>query len=696
MAISKSFKPAVTPPVGSPEVAAPPEVSTTASMSTDTVAGLPKTVTKQTIPLPKKVFESAVVIAAIKKERGDLTIVRGNQIPDVRRIPTGDFEFDFATGGGFPRGRYSIIFGPESSCLSGGTFIQYEIRTSEGKRQNHKGGTLENLYLRFNGLPRKGQGFYQRPSTVGSEFFAPSVNEEGRIIQNRILAVVKNGQKPVFKVTTQGGLQVIATADHRFLSDEGYVRLGGLDVGSVVMIHNNTPYRTDSPASKAARPALHVKYHPYGTHHMVNGYAYKYVITARLIYEARLNELEYDSYVNRLNSGDLTGLKFLTPDQHVHHRNENFRDNDEQNVVVLDASTHGRIHAWERHNNLRYTAVEDHIISIEPVGVETVYDIEMEDPYPNFVADGFVVHNCKTNLAYLAIAEAQRGPEECNKAVLVDLEGAFDPNWAVQFGIDVEALIVVKPGYGEEAVDIIDALVRAEDVAIIVVDSLATIIASKEIEQSAEKFDVGTSSLLIKRMCNKVNNSLSQEAKRKHDPCVIFINQIRFKIGVMFGNPETQPGGQAMKFLASLIVRVSGKNKIVKEYNPDTPVLKEVHAQIIKSKVGIYRSVFDFEMALQPHGDLSVGETDSWGMVKNELQSAGLLKKPEKGTGYLLEGKLYPTLTVIGDTYNAEKAFAMHLQDLVIKKYSGTKFVIDIVKKTEGEDQPKEESTEGV
>jgi recombination protein RecA len=294
--------------------------------------------------------------------------------------------------------------------------------------------------------------------------------------------------------------------------------------------------------------------------------------------------------------------------------------------------------------------------------------------------------SCKTNLTYLAIAEVQRRPEgEANVAILVDLEHTFDPNWAIQFGIDVEKLHVVKPGYGEEAVDIIDALVRAEDVGIIVVDSLATVVASKEIDGSVEKMDVGTAPTLVKRLVNKITISLSVEAKRDHYPCIILINQTRFKIGQMFGNPETMPGGQTMKFLSSLTVRVNGKNKIVKEYNPDLPVLKEVHAQIIKAKVGVVKSVFDFEMALAPHGSLSVGETDSWTTVKNELQAAGLLVSLGPGKGYTLDGKHYSKLSMIQDTYQAEKSFAMHLQKMVIKLYSGTKIVFDDTKKVEGE-----------
>ncbi len=289
--------------------------------------------------------------------------------------------------------------------------------------------------------------------------------------------------------------------------------------------------------------------------------------------------------------------------------------------------------------------------------------------------------SCKTTFALRAAAVAQRGPKECNKVVFVDVEHSFDTARAEELSVDVDELIVVKPGYGEEAADIIVAVIAAEDVAMVIVDSLAAMISTAEIDKSMEKFDVGTSAILIKRMTNKVNNQLSAEAKRDHYPAVILINQIRYKVGVMFGNPETTPGGKNPHFLSALTVRVSGKNKIVGAVNPDKPSYKELTCDIIKAKVGIIRSHFEFDMAMFAHGDLLAGETKSWGLVKDELQAAGLLKKGPKEKGWELEGKVYPTQQVIEDTYYAEADFSLHLQQLVIAQYDGKKTVFDNTKK---------------
>ena len=282
----------------------------------------------------------------------------------------------------------------------------------------------------------------------------------------------------------------------------------------------------------------------------------------------------------------------------------------------------------------------------------------------------------KTNLTYCMIANAQRLPPPCNKAVFVDLEGTFDPEWAKMFGIDVDELIVVKPSYGEEAMDMIDALVRADDVAALVVDSLAVVVSTKEMEQSSEKFDVGTTAILIKRMCNKLIMALSQEQKRGHTPCVILLNQTRFKVGVMFGDPETMPGGKTMLFLSSLTIRVYGKNKIMKEVHPELAAFKETAAVIKKAKVPITRLSFDYEMCVYPHDGLGVGETRSWSKLQAQLQELGHLVKGKTWTLTLPNKTISaPTLVTLQDTYESDPEFAQACQALVINSSKGKMFL---------------------
>jgi len=272
--------------------------------------------------------------------------------------------------------------------------------------------------------------------------------------------------------------------------------------------------------------------------------------------------------------------------------------------------------------------------------------------------------SCKTNLAYAAAAQAQRDSPNCNKVVWVNLEGTFDPQWAGQFGLDTSQVIVVNPGYGEEAVDLIDAYMRAEDVSLLVVDSIAALVGSKEIGQSAESFDVGTSSLLIKRLVMKMMYAFAKEKATHHEPCVILINQTRYKIGVMFGDPETMPGGEAQKFLASLRIRTYGKNIDVKDVNPNKHAIKQVSVVVKKSKVPVLSNKFDLDMVMIPHDNLSVGQTNSWPTVKNYLQQLGLMTKSPKG--YEVLGNLFPKQSDIEDQYLFDEDFRLQLQGVVI------------------------------
>lgn len=280
----------------------------------------------------------------------------------------------------------------------------------------------------------------------------------------------------------------------------------------------------------------------------------------------------------------------------------------------------------------------------------------------------------KTNIAYCAAAAAQRMPPPCNVAVWVDLEGTFDPEWAAHFGVDTEALVLVKPAYGEEAVDLIDALIHAEEVAFLAVDSLAVVVSSKEVEQSVEKFDVGTAAILVKRLCNKLVIALSMEARRGHRPAVVLINQTRMKIGVMFGDPETMPGGQTMKFLSSLTVRLYGKNKMDKTISPELPAFKETKAVIKKAKVPVTRYDFDYEMGLLPQ--VGVGKTNSWNTVLGHLKDMGALSKLG-AKGWQLYGEEFPTLVPIQARYEDDQAFRTLLHTKITESQAGKFFLIE-------------------
>ncbi|MCL5103723.1 MAG: recombinase RecA [Armatimonadetes bacterium] len=154
----------------------------------------------------------------------------------------------------------------------------------------------------------------------------------------------------------------------------------------------------------------------------------------------------------------------------------------------------------------------------------------------------------KTTIAYHIVAEAQKTG---GVAAFVDAEHSVDAAYAASLGVDVDALLVSQPDTGEEALEIMDALIRSGAVDVVVLDSVAALVPKAEIEGDMGDSHVGLQARLMSQALRKIGGSVS-----KSNTAAIFINQIREKIGVMFGNPETTPGGRALKFWSSLRLEV--------------------------------------------------------------------------------------------------------------------------------------------
>lgn len=160
----------------------------------------------------------------------------------------------------------------------------------------------------------------------------------------------------------------------------------------------------------------------------------------------------------------------------------------------------------------------------------------------------------KTTMALHAIAEAQRLGEV---AALVDVENALDPEYAAKIGVDVDALYVSQPDSGEAALDVVDALIRSNAVGIVVVDSVAALVPRAEIEGDIGASLPGIQARLMSQFLRRISNAVKQSGT-----ALIFINQIRFKIGVMFGSPETTSGGVALKFYSTIRLDVRRGQKL--------------------------------------------------------------------------------------------------------------------------------------
>lgn len=180
----------------------------------------------------------------------------------------------------------------------------------------------------------------------------------------------------------------------------------------------------------------------------------------------------------------------------------------------------------------------------------------------------------KTTIGYHIIAEAQKAG---GIAAFVDAEHAVDAAYARNLGVDVDSLLVSQPDTGEEALEIIDALVRSNAVDVVVLDSVAALVPKSEIEGEMGDSHVGLQARLMSQALRKIGGSVS-----KSNTAAVFINQVREKIGVMFGNPETTPGGRALKFWASVRLEVR-RVETLKVGNEMTGT--RVRVKVVKNKV---------------------------------------------------------------------------------------------------------------
>ncbi len=180
----------------------------------------------------------------------------------------------------------------------------------------------------------------------------------------------------------------------------------------------------------------------------------------------------------------------------------------------------------------------------------------------------------KTTLALHAIASAQRNG---GVAAFIDAEHALDPSWAKRLGVNLEDLLVSQPSYGEEALQIAEMLIKSNAVDIIVVDSVAALVPKAELDGEIGDTHVGLQARMMSQAMRKLTGAISRSKTT-----VIFINQIREKIGVMFGSPETTPGGRALKFYSSCRVDVRRVSTIK---DGDNTVGIRMKAKIVKNKV---------------------------------------------------------------------------------------------------------------
>jgi recombination protein RecA len=217
----------------------------------------------------------------------------------------------------------------------------------------------------------------------------------------------------------------------------------------------------------------------------------------------------------------------------------------------------------------------------------------------------------KTTVALHICAEAQK---KGGTAVFIDAEHALDPDYAKRIGVNIDDLLISQPDSGEQALQIVEALVSSGDVDVIVIDSVAALTPKAEIAGEIGEFQIGLQARLMSAALRKLSSIVA-----KTRTVVIFLNQIRMKIGVMFGNPETTPGGLALKFYSSVRINLRRTGQIKQG---DSIIGNRVKAKIVKNKVAPPFKVAEFDIYYN-EGVSYVADLLNVGIKQGVIKKAG-------------------------------------------------------------------------
>lgn len=486
---------------------------------------------------------------------------------------------DCALGGGWVENRVINIIG--DNCLSGDTVVSI------------KRGT------KFKKLPIK-EWFHR----INGAHFNKNKNLETHILSDvngivkaiRLLSIRKTGEKPVYKIIDIFGNSIKASADHKFKTSTGWKTLKtGLKVGSSVKIYEGfvRGNKINKTGEKKGRPYTYsIPFHPFAQKNFVFNRNYKRLPTCKLIIEAKMNNLEFDEFIQILRTQPETAsiLKYIDPTLVVHHIDGNPMNNSHANLQVLSEEEHKKIHKNNLVDTYRITTWSK-IKSIQFIGKECTYDISTEYPN-NFIANGFLVHN-STGKSLLGIIACKNYHEKhpTRPIYYVEAEQAFNPQFAESLGFPtnnvsfVDNLLTVEDLFKF----LFDRLEKDSGGGLTIIDSLDAL--STEDEMSGEEIQGGymgaRKAAKMSELFRRLNAKLS-----KGGHTIVIISQTRENIGVVFGRKWRRAGGKALDFYASQRVVLSPRGKLTKTISGIKRIIGVMTTVLIdKNKVGLaYRS----------------------------------------------------------------------------------------------------------
>ncbi len=244
----------------------------------------------------------------------------------------------------------------------------------------------------------------------------------------------------------------------------------------------------------------------------------------------------------------------------------------------------------------------------------------------------------KSTLLYKTMATyLEQHPDE--KIAFFDLEGMYSSDYGVAMGMDEGRVLFCDPDFAEHACDMIVALIRAEDIGLIAVDSLAAFCTEAEDEKSFEDAVVGKGGLLVSRLCRVTRNRLNDARRKGHAPTMLYVNQERSKIGRIPG--KSMPGGHAPHFFSSMKVKMwGGKEKVDADVDPNKPLWKHVEGEIEKKKGPIVCKRFEYDQCVVAHRGLRPGATKDWPTAASYLGDMGQFGKTGK-SGWQIMGNQF-------------------------------------------------------